>query len=83
VSSPVQFDVTAPQPARLFVTENSDFSVALVRAYNDWHIDEWCAAYPGRFIPMALPAIWDRSRAVDPRRPSPVQVSCRVVGSGA
>ncbi len=30
-----------------------------MRAYNDWHIDEWCAAPPGRFIPMALPAIWD------------------------
>jgi hypothetical protein len=30
-----------------------------VRAYNDWHIDDWCGAYPGRFIPMALPAIWD------------------------
>ena len=29
-----------------------------MRAYNDWHIDEWCAAYPGRFIPMAVPAIW-------------------------
>ncbi|MGW1030489.1 amidohydrolase family protein [Streptomyces sp. NPDC002577] len=45
--------------ARLFATNDSDFSLALVRAYNDWHIDEWCAAYPGRFIPMALPAIWD------------------------
>jgi predicted TIM-barrel fold metal-dependent hydrolase len=45
--------------ARLFATEDSDFSMALVRAYNDWHIDEWCGAYPGRFIPMALPAIWD------------------------
>ncbi|HWC84756.1 MAG TPA: amidohydrolase family protein [Pseudonocardiaceae bacterium] len=45
--------------ARLFATEDSDFSLALVRAYNDWHIDEWCAAYPGRFIPMALPVIWD------------------------
>jgi predicted TIM-barrel fold metal-dependent hydrolase len=45
--------------ARLFATEDPDFSLALVRAYNDWHIDEWCGAYPGRFIPMALPAIWD------------------------
>jgi predicted TIM-barrel fold metal-dependent hydrolase len=45
--------------ARLFATEDSDFSLALVRAYNDWHIDEWCGAHPGRFIPMALPAIWD------------------------
>ncbi|MGZ4710788.1 MAG: amidohydrolase family protein, partial [Acidimicrobiales bacterium] len=47
--------------ARLFATEDSDFSKALVQAYNDWHIDEWCAAYPGRFIPMALPVIWDPS----------------------
>jgi predicted TIM-barrel fold metal-dependent hydrolase len=45
--------------ARLFATDDVDFSLALVRAYNDWHIDEWCGAYPGRFIPMALPAIWD------------------------
>ncbi|MGW6117872.1 amidohydrolase family protein [Nocardia sp. NPDC055165] len=44
---------------RLFATEDSDFSLALVQAYNDWHIDEWCGAYPGRFIPMALPVIWD------------------------
>ncbi|CAN5258175.1 amidohydrolase family protein [soil metagenome] len=44
---------------RLFATEDSDFSLALVRAYNDWHIDEWCGAHPGRFIPMALPVIWD------------------------
>src|SRR4029077_16983517 len=45
--------------ARLFATEDVDFSLALVRAYNDWHIDEWCAAHPGRFIPMAIPVIWD------------------------
>jgi len=45
--------------ARLFATDDVDLSLALVRAYNDWHIDTWCAAYPGRFIPMAVPAIWD------------------------
>jgi predicted TIM-barrel fold metal-dependent hydrolase len=45
--------------ARLFATEDPDFSLALVRAYNDWHIDEWCGKHPGRFIPMALPVIWD------------------------
>ncbi len=45
--------------ARLFATDDAAFSLALVRAYNDWHIDEWCGAYPGRFIPMALPVIWD------------------------
>ena len=30
-----------------------------LRAYNDWHIDEWCGAYPGRFIPVALVPLWD------------------------
>ncbi len=44
---------------RLFATEDPEFSLALVRAYNDWHIDEWCGAYPARFIPMALPVTWD------------------------
>ena len=44
---------------RLFATEDTDFSLALVRAYNDWHIDEWCGSYPARFIPMAIPVIWD------------------------
>jgi predicted TIM-barrel fold metal-dependent hydrolase len=31
----------------------------MLRAYNDWHIDEWCGAHPGRFVPLALPPIWD------------------------
>ena len=31
----------------------------LVRAYNDWHIESWCGAYPGRFIPLAIPVMWD------------------------
>jgi len=44
---------------RLFATDDPDFSQALVRAYNDWHVDAWAGAYPGRFIPMALPMIWD------------------------
>ncbi len=44
---------------RLFATEDEEFSLALVQAYNDWHIDEWCGAYPARFIPMAIPVIWD------------------------
>ena len=44
---------------RLFATDDPEFSLALVRAYNDWHIEDWAGAYPGRFIPMALPVIWD------------------------
>ena len=33
--------------------------MAVLQAYNDWHIDEWCGSYPGRFIPLALLPIWD------------------------
>ncbi|ONH24644.1 amidohydrolase family protein [Pseudofrankia asymbiotica] len=46
--------------ARLFAAaDDKDLALSVVQAYNDWHIDEWCGAYPGRFIPMALPVLWD------------------------
>jgi predicted TIM-barrel fold metal-dependent hydrolase len=49
---------------RLFAAaEDKDLALAVLRAYNDWHIDEWCAAYPGRFIPMALPILWNAELA--------------------
>jgi predicted TIM-barrel fold metal-dependent hydrolase len=35
-----------------------------LRAYNDWHIDEWCGAYPGRFIPCAILPTWDMDATV-------------------
>jgi predicted TIM-barrel fold metal-dependent hydrolase len=36
-----------------------DAALAILQAYNDWHIEEWCGSYPGRFIPLILPPIWD------------------------
>ena len=39
---------------------DKDLSLVMLRAYNDWHIDEWCGAYPGRFIPLAMAPVWDR-----------------------
>jgi predicted TIM-barrel fold metal-dependent hydrolase len=44
-----------------FFQESSDPDLALVmlKAYNDWHIDEWCTSYPGRFIPLAIAPVWD------------------------
>ena len=51
--------------ARLFAVEDEEFGLALVRAYNDWHIEEWCGAHPGRFIPMALPVIWNAEKCAD------------------
>lgn len=50
--------------ARLFaVCEDKDLALAVVRAYNDWHVDEWCGSAPGRFIPMGIPVIWDAELA--------------------
>jgi predicted TIM-barrel fold metal-dependent hydrolase len=40
-------------------TDDKDVALAMVQAYNDWHIDGWCGRHPGRFIPCSLPAIWD------------------------
>ncbi len=36
-----------------------DVGLAVLNAYNDWHIDEWCGSAPGRFIPLMIPPIWD------------------------
>ena len=47
---------------RLFAAaDDKDLALAVVQAYNDWHVDEWCGSAPGRFIPMGLPG------AVGPR----------------
>jgi predicted TIM-barrel fold metal-dependent hydrolase len=39
--------------------DDKDLALAVLRAYNDWHIDEWAGTHPGRIIPMALPVLWD------------------------
>ena len=44
-------------------TEDKQLAGAMLSAYNDWHIDEWCGSHPGRFIPLALPAMWDPALA--------------------
>ena len=54
------FPTMAGFNARTF-TEARDKEIALVmlQAYNDWAIDEWCGAYPGRFIPLGIVPMWD------------------------
>ena len=37
---------------------------AVIRAYNDWHIEDWCGAYPDRFIPLSIVPSWDRAETV-------------------
>jgi hypothetical protein len=36
-----------------------ELAITMLRAYNDWHVDEWCGKHPGRMVPLAIPAIWD------------------------
>ena len=35
----------------------------MIRAYNDWHVDEWCGAHPDRFIPCGILPLWDVDKA--------------------
>ncbi len=55
---------------RLFATlDDKEAALALVQAYNDWHIDEWCGTYPGRMIPCIITPIWDpEAMAAEVRR---------------
>src|SRR5262249_2415700 len=38
---------------------DKELATACVVAYNDWMIDEWCAANPSRQIPLCLVPFWD------------------------
>jgi predicted TIM-barrel fold metal-dependent hydrolase len=40
-------------------SSDHDAALAILQAYNDWHVDAWCGSYPGRFIPLGLVPIWD------------------------
>jgi predicted TIM-barrel fold metal-dependent hydrolase len=55
---------------RLFAgSSDLEAGLAILQAYNDWHVDEWCGTYPGRFIPLGLPVLWDPElAAVEVRR---------------
>ncbi|MFE3543080.1 amidohydrolase family protein [Nocardia sp. NPDC059177] len=41
-----------------------EITVAMISAYNDWHIEDWAGAYPGRFIPIGILPMWDPQLAV-------------------
>ena len=46
-------------------SKDLDMGLNLLRAYNDWHIDEWCGTHPGRMIPLTIPPIWDPQLMAD------------------
>ena len=49
----------------VFAHRDPEQAAAMIRAYNDWHIDGWCGAYPDRFIPLALVPMHDPDGIVE------------------
>ncbi|HEY9556569.1 MAG TPA: amidohydrolase family protein [Acidimicrobiales bacterium] len=47
-----------------FAGSDKELANACVSAWNDFIIDEWCAAAPDRFIPMVMVPYWDVDAAV-------------------
>ncbi|MFV8817960.1 amidohydrolase family protein [Haliea sp. E17] len=40
-------------------------NLRIIQAYNDWQIDEWAGAFPGRIIPLAILPLWDAELAAE------------------
>ncbi|ADP82436.1 amidohydrolase family protein [Pseudofrankia inefficax] len=47
-----------------YEASDRDFGLVCLKIYNDWMLDEWCAAAPGRYIPLVLIPLWDPQLAV-------------------
>ena len=44
--------------------QDKELALKCLTAYNDYIIDEWCAAAPGRYIPMVIVPLWEPRPAV-------------------
>jgi predicted TIM-barrel fold metal-dependent hydrolase len=43
----------------VFAHRDAEQACEMVRAYNDWHLEGWCAEYPDRFIPCCILPFFD------------------------
>lgn len=48
-----------------YEAKDKDLAWLCVRAYNDWMLEEWCGAAPGRYIPLGIIPLWDTTLAVE------------------
>jgi predicted TIM-barrel fold metal-dependent hydrolase len=39
--------------------KDRELGLACLQAWNDWMVEEWCGAAPGRYIPLMLIPLWD------------------------
>jgi predicted TIM-barrel fold metal-dependent hydrolase len=51
--------------ARFSECKDPELGLALVRAWNDWHIEEWAGPYPDRIIPVQVPWLLDPAVGAD------------------
>ena len=60
VAASLNFPSVAGIDGGLFIrAEDKKQALTHMRAYNDWHIDEWCGKHPARFIPCGILPLWD------------------------
>jgi predicted TIM-barrel fold metal-dependent hydrolase len=65
VFASVAFPTLAGFAGRKFGTfADKDLARVCVEAWNDFLLDEWCAAEPEMFVPMTISAVWDVDAAV-------------------
>lgn len=43
--------------------KDKELALLCVRAWNDHILEDWCGAYPGRFLPLAMIPLWDANLA--------------------
>lgn len=59
------------------MSKDPDLGSAMLSAYNDWHIEDWCGSYPDRFIPLALSGLQPEIMAAEVHRVA--RKGCRTV----
>jgi predicted TIM-barrel fold metal-dependent hydrolase len=42
-----------------YEAKDRELALLCVQAWNDWMIEEWCAAAPGRYLALSLLPLWD------------------------
>jgi len=59
------FPTLARSCGQLFMeASDREFGFQCLQIYNDWLVEEWCGAAPGRYIPLMLIPMWDPQLAV-------------------
>ena len=47
-----------------YEAKDHQFALECLKHYNDWIIEDWCGAAPGRYIPAMIIPLWDTKLAV-------------------